>query len=56
MVRVIQAFNYAVRDFTLDAIGTRGHHIRNRRAFSAFIPAAFQLMRRHRATPEEIIS
>ena len=51
VVRVIFAFNHFLRDFTRNAVCAAGEHVANAWPFAAFVPAAFNLVRRHRAAP-----
>ncbi|MNT52651.1 hypothetical protein D3C72_1896850 [compost metagenome] len=55
VVGVEVAWFNAVGDHAIDAVGTAGQHIDDAWAFTALIPAAFNLVRRDCAAPQEII-
>ena len=44
---------HAIGDFARYAVRARGHHVGDVHPFNALFPAAFQLMRRHRAAPQK---
>ena len=54
MVRVIFTGNHTVGNFTRHTMRSRGHDIGNADAFSALLPATFQLMSSDSTTPHEI--
>ncbi|MNT87781.1 hypothetical protein D3C72_2282370 [compost metagenome] len=51
VVGVIFARYHFLSDFTRNAVGAAGQHVANAWPFAAFIPAAFNLVRRYRAAP-----
>lgn len=54
MVGVVAARQNALGDFPFHTVGPRRHHICDGHTFSALVPAALQLVRCHRAAPEEV--
>ena len=51
VVGVIFAFNHFLRDFSRNAVCAAGEHVADAWPFAAFVPAAFNLVRRYRAAP-----
>ncbi|MNL60144.1 hypothetical protein D3C87_1839310 [compost metagenome] len=51
VVGIVFPFNHFLSDFARYAMRAAGQHVANAWAFAAFIPAAFNLVRRHRAAP-----
>ena len=54
MIRVIFTRFDLVGDFARYAVRPAGQHVADARAFAAFIPAAFNLMRGDRAAPQKV--
>ncbi|MNI98101.1 hypothetical protein D3C73_1568770 [compost metagenome] len=51
VVWIVLAWNDALGDFAWNTVRAAGQHVTNAWPFAAFVPAAFNLMRRNRATP-----
>ena len=55
MIRVITVFLYAVCDDTIHTVRAAGQNVYDTQSLVSFLPAAFYLVRRYRAAPEEVI-